>query len=133
MGVRTAPRAGSYTGETLPVWLGEIAGARRELDVSAVIVDLPNSKRSVRLSVVNRSEDYDYTDIPVRLLGLDVDTTADAQLEVEAHEIWHADVRATNTWDKPETVSETTRRGPWVGRWTFRAHSFTLLVIDLAK
>ena len=51
--------------------------------------------------------------------------------EVEVHELWHEDVKARNDWGKENEVSVKTRKEEWNGRWTFREHSFTLLVLEL--
>lgn len=114
--------APSYAGETLPAWIGPVKGPPRELDVSAVLAG-----RSLRVAVVNRSETHAHT-VPVRVAFADVPPGA----EVEVHEVWHQDVRAKNEWGAREReVAAVTRRAAWDGRWTFREHSFTLLVLPL--
>jgi alpha-L-arabinofuranosidase len=120
--IRVVLSSGAFSGETLPQWVGPVAGPRRELDVSAVVVD----GRSVRIAIVNRSESREYTDVPLRILGVD-----DTVKEVESHEMWDKDLKARNTWEEPNRVQVHTRRSQWEGKWTFRPHSFTLLVLDL--
>jgi alpha-L-arabinofuranosidase len=124
--VQVSLSSGAYSGETLPQWLGVVAGPRRELDASASLVTLDGGRRSLRLAVVNRGETTDYANVPIRVLGVD---GAEVE-EVEVHELWHQDVKVRNTWEQPEVVTVQTRREKWTGHWTFRAHSFTLLVID---
>ena len=109
--LRVALGSGAYSGETLPPWLGKIAGPRRELDASASLVTLPSGARSVRLAVVNRSETFEYKSVPIRLLGVNIKELQGG--EVEVHELWHEDVNAKNTWEHPEVVTVQTKRAKW--------------------
>ncbi len=100
-------------------------GLPSDLDVSAVLHRDPDTElRSLRVAVVNRSETCSY-DVPIRPAFEHVGA------EVEVHELWHADVKARNGWGKENDVSVKTRTEQWGGRWTFREHSFTLLVLQL--
>lgn len=123
--VRVAVDSPTFGGETLPAWIGPIKGAPRDLDASAVLVAPAGGKRSLRVAVVNRSETASYA-VPLRLAFERVEG------EVEVHELWHEDVKARNGWGKEEEVSVKTRTVEWTGSWTFREHSFTLLVFNLA-
>lgn len=115
----------SFDGETLPEWIGQIKGKPRQLDSSAVLYTHPESgKRSVRVAVVNRDENNAYT-IPVRV------AFAMLASEVEVHEVWHEDVKVRNGWDG-EKVKIRTWKEKWDNKWTFKEHSFTLLVLDIA-
>ena len=87
-------------------------------------VDPETKARSLRVAVVNRSETQSY-EVPLRIAFELVGA------EVEVHELWHSDVKARNGWGKENEVSVKTRREKWGEKWTFREHSFTLLVIAL--
>lgn len=118
----TSPK---FAGETLPGWISTVKGLPNDLDASAVLYSDPETKaRSVRVAVVNRSETKSY-DVPLRIAFERPGAT------VEVHELWHADVKARNGWRNENEVSVKTRREKWEGRWTFREHSFTLLVLSL--
>jgi alpha-N-arabinofuranosidase len=112
----------TFGGETLPTWISTIKGAPKDLDASAVLVTSP--KRSVRVAVVNRSETQAY-EVPLRIAFEGVVG------EVEVHELWHEDVKARNGWGHEDEVSVKTRKAKWEGKWTFREHSFTLLVLEV--
>lgn len=127
--VRVSVDSPTFTGETLPTWISTIKGAPSELDVSAVLHKDSEGKRSLRVAVVNRSEKESFT-IPVRVGFVD---SALKGTEVEAHELWHEDVKARNDWGKENEVSVKTKREEWTGSWTFREHSFTLLVLELSR
>lgn len=115
----------SFSGETLPEWIGTVKDKPKHLDASAVLYTDPQSgKRSVRVAVVNRDE-YNSYNVPVRVAFEQVFS------EVEVHEMWHADVKVKNGWDG-EKVNVRTWKEKWQGAWVFREHSFTLLVLDLA-
>ncbi|KAI0318050.1 glycoside hydrolase [Amylostereum chailletii] len=119
----TAPR---FTGETLPTWISSVRGPSSVLDASAVLVG-----SSLRLAIVNRSLDEAF-DVPLRLAFKAV---ADKPLTV--HEVWHPDAFARNGWGGdgelgPDNVVTKTWTEKWTGRYKFKAHSFTLLVFDLA-
>ncbi|KAH9937983.1 glycoside hydrolase [Amylocystis lapponica] len=114
----------TFPGETLPRWVSEVKGHPSELDASAVLHTDETGKRSLRIAVVNRSEANSY-EVPVRVAFEDI---VDGQVEV--HDLWHEDVTAKNTWEKQE-VKVKTRKETWNGKWTFREHSFTMLVLTL--
>lgn len=115
----------TFAGETLPQWISTVKGQPNDLDASAVLhVDAGTGARSLRVAVVNRSEHEAY-DVPIRVAFEHIGA------EVEVHELWHQDVRARNGWGKEDEVSVKTRTAKWDGRWTFREHSFTLLVLSL--
>lgn len=128
--VRVSVDSPTFAGETLPTWISTIKGAPSELDVSAVLHTTTSGKRSLRVAAVNRSETGSFT-IPVRVAFEGVVDTAASKKEVEAHELWHQDVKARNDWGKENEVSVKTTRERWTGSWTFKEHSFTLLVLDL--
>lgn len=122
-----------FTGETLPTWIGTVRGAPEVLDVSAVVCRGGNGngadaeKRSLRIAVVNRSRDKAY-DVPLRIAF----ETLSANTQVQIHEVWHEDVNARNGWGNDENnVATKTWTEAWKGRWSFKEHSFTLLVLDL--
>lgn len=113
-----------YAGETLPQWISTVKGAPKDLDASAVVYVDPDTKaRSLRVAVVNRSERESY-DVALRVA---FERIGD---DVEVHELWHADVKARNGWGKENEVSVKRRKEKWGGHWTFREHSFTLLVLN---
>lgn len=115
-----------YDGETLPTWIGTIRGKPEVLDISAVLVRGAGNgptKRSLRLAVVNRSRDKSYN-CPVRI------AFESSPKEVEVHEVWREDVNAVNGFDR-ENMDVKTWTERWDGRWSFKEHSFTLLVLDL--
>ena len=115
-----------FSRETLPQWISSVKGLPSTLDASAVLYSDPDTKaRSLRVAVVNRSEIQSY-DVPIRVAFETIGS------EVEAHELWHADVRARNGWGTEDEVSVKTRTEQWTGRWKFREHSFTLLILNLA-
>ncbi|KAI0325331.1 glycoside hydrolase [Cubamyces sp. BRFM 1775] len=125
--VRVTLVSPTFAGETLPQWISSIKGQPKDLDASAVVyVDTQTGARTLRVAVVNRNESESYS-VPVRVAFECVGA------EVEVHELWHADVRARNGWGQEDTVSVKTRREKWEGRWQFREHSFTLLIISLDK
>jgi len=122
--VRAHVNSPTFKGETLPTWIGTIKGSPKELDVSATI-----HGSSLRLAVVNRSETQPHT---VKLRVAFNGIKAGAQVEV--HELWHADVKATNAFGGNEdNVSTKTSRKEWDPSqpWKFREHSFTLLILEL--
>ena len=126
--IKVSVNSPTFAGETLPTWISTIKGAPSELDVSAVLhTNSSNGKRSLRIAVVNRSETQAFT-IPVRV-AFEEDSLKGK--EVEVHELWHEDVKARNDWGKENEVSVKTKKEEWSGRWTFREHSFTLLVLEL--
>ncbi|KAI0716651.1 glycoside hydrolase [Earliella scabrosa] len=123
--VNLAVTSPHFSGETLPGWISSVKGFPKDLDASAVLHTDPNTKaRSLRVAVVNRSETASY-DVPLRVAFENVGA------EVEVHELWHADVKARNGWGKENEVSVKTKTERWSGRWTFREHSFTLLILRL--
>lgn len=116
-----------FTGETLPTWISTVRGPPEVLDVSAVVCRSGNVNRSLRISVVNRSRDKAY-DIPIRIAFEEI--RADHQVQV--HEVWHEDINARNGWCKDENnVSVKTWTDRWNGRWQFKEHSFTMLIVEL--
>ncbi len=116
----------TFSGETLPRWISSVKGLPNDLDASAVLYTDPDTKtRSLRVAVVNRSETQSY-DVPLRVAFETVGA------EVEAHELWHADVKARNGWGKENEVSVKSKTEKWTSLWTFREHSFTLLVLSLS-
>ena len=109
----------------MPRWISDIKGFPNDLDVSAVLLTDPGAKtRSMRVAVVNRSETASYN-VPIRIAFERVGA------QVEIHELWHPDVKARNGWGKENEVSVKQRTASWDGQWTFREHSFTLLVLPL--
>ena len=123
--VQVSASSPKFEGETLPTWISKIKGFPDVLDVSAVLRTDPTTKvRSLRVAVLNRSETETY-DVPLRVAFERVAS------DVEVYELWHADVRARNGWEHEDEVSVKARREKWQGWWTFRAHSFTLLMLDL--
>lgn len=122
--VRVSVNSPTFDGETLPTWIGSLKGPPAVLDSSAVVHQSENGERSIRVAVVNRSETESYT-VALRIAFENVAE------DVEVHELWHEDVKAKNGWGKENEVSVQTRTAKWDGRWTFRAHSFTLLVLRL--
>lgn len=123
--VNVSVTSSKFVGETLPRWISTIKGPPNNLDVSAVLHSDPDAKsRSLRLAVVNRSETQSY-DVPLRLAFERAGTKA------QVHELWHPDVKARNGWGQENEVAVKTRTEHWNGRWTFREHSVTLLVIQL--
>lgn len=126
--VRVSIDSPAFSGETLPTWISSIKEPPSELDVSAIIHTSLDGKRSLRVAVVNRSENQSF-DVPIRVA---FEETLSG-IEVEVHELWHQDVNARNDWGKEEEVSVKTRKKEWDGNWTFREHSFTLLVLTLDR
>ena len=123
--VQTSLTSPKFAGETLPTWISSIRGHPNDLDASAVLfTDSTTATRSLRLAVVNRSETEAY-DVPLRIAFEKIVGN------VEVHELWHADVKARNGWGHEDEVSVKTRSEQWTGRWTFKEHSFTLLVLTL--
>jgi alpha-N-arabinofuranosidase len=120
--VRVALRSATFAGETLPRALGVVRGPLAELDASAV---RSADGRALVLAVVNRAPATAYAGLPVRV--------AFAKLgeDVEVHELWHEDLKARNMWGEEEQVKVVTRKEKWTGAWTFREHSFTMLVFRL--
>ena len=126
--VRTSVSSPKFTGETLPSWIPNLKGHPSHLDVSAVIHDGSNDKKAKRLSlaVINRAERDAFVDVPVRVaFDQGCATTADV------YELWDEDVKAVNRWEDPDRVRVHHRRERWGGKWTFKEHSFTLLIIEL--
>ncbi|PSR76770.1 hypothetical protein PHLCEN_2v8222 [Hermanssonia centrifuga] len=121
--VRVSLNSPAFSGETLPEWISTIKGQPSILDASAVLHD--SSRKSLRVAVVNRSETESY-EVPIRVAFAEI-----AVKEVEVHELWHSDVNAQNGWGRENEVQVRTRRESWHGKWTFREHSFTLLVFEL--
>lgn len=118
-----------FSGETLPTWIGTTRGAPEVLDVSAVLCggSQPNTRRSLRIAVVNRSRDKAY-ELPLRIAFESIPLDS----KVQVHEVWHEDVNARNGWgDDENKVAVKTWAEPWNGRWKFKEHSFTMLVLDL--
>jgi alpha-L-arabinofuranosidase len=113
----------TFSGETLPKWIAHIKGHPKDLDASAVLCSTAG-KKSLRVAVVNRNERESY-EVPLRVA---FETIA---AEVEVHELWHEDVKARNGWGKEDEVSVKTRKEKWEGKWIFREHSFTLLILEL--
>lgn len=124
--IRTSVSSPKFTGETLPAWIPTIKGPPSELDVSAVIHRnySGQNKTKLCLAVVNRSRDRAFKDVPVSVAFEDA-----RDLEVEVCEMYETDLRAVNGWEDKERVGFTTRKERWSEKWTFREHSFTLLVI----
>ncbi|KAH9836375.1 glycoside hydrolase [Rhodofomes roseus] len=122
--IRVSLLSPTFAGETLPQWVSSVKGQPKDLDASAVLHTSETGQKSVRIAVVNRSEHSAYT-VPVRIAFVS------APKEVKAHELWHEDVKEQNGWGKENEVSVKTKRAAWTGKWTFREHSFTLLVLDV--
>jgi alpha-N-arabinofuranosidase len=121
----------TYAGETLPTWVGDVKGPSKVIDASAVMVTSASGGKSYRIAVINRSYDTAY-EVPIRIaFASSVDGEGAKKVEVEARELYHPEVTAKNTFEKEDEVKlETTRKEGWEGKWRFREHSFTLLVID---
>ncbi|OCH86846.1 glycoside hydrolase [Obba rivulosa] len=126
--VRIALSSPTYSGETLPQWISAIRGPPADLDVSAVVYTSESGARSLRIAMVNRSEHRSYQ-VPVRVAF--EDSVGSETRQVQVHELWHQDIKAHNGWGREREVSVKTRTAPWSGTWTFREHSFTLLVLTL--
>lgn len=124
--VRTSVSSPTFAGETLPTWISSIKGQPSELDVSAVLHT--DGKKQLCIAVVNRAEREVFTDVPVRVAF----ESEGGSKDVEVHELWHEDLKAVNGFEDPDKVKVTTRKEKWAGKWTFKEHSFTLLVLDLA-
>lgn len=125
MSVRVSLSSPKFTGETLPLWISDIKGQPSILDASAVLQVSETGERSLRVAVVNRSQSESFR-VPIRIAFEGVRFGSGT---VEAHELWHQDVRAKNGWGKEAEVSVQTRKVNWDGEWTFKEHSFTLLVL----
>lgn len=125
--IRVSLNSPIFEGETLPTWIGALRGPPAILDASAVVHQSEKGERSIRLAVVNRSETESYT-VALRIAFENV--VADGA-DIEVHELWHEDVKARNGWGKENEVSVQTRTAKWNGSWTFREHSFTLLILRL--
>ena len=115
-----------FRGETLPAWISIIKGPPSVLDASAVLHTAEDGVKSLRVAVVNRSETEQYT-APLRVAFFEV-----SGREIEVHELWHPDTKARNTWGQEDEVSIRTYKARWRGKWTFREHSFTMLIIYLS-
>lgn len=122
--VQVSVASPKYAGETLPAWISDIKGHPSVLDASATVHSTESGAHSIRIAVVNRSETESFQ-VPLRIAF-----EGDKFTEVEVHELWHADVNARNGWGKENEVAIETSRARWSGEWTFKAHSFTLLVLD---
>jgi len=122
--VRVSSTSPTFAEETLPKWISDIKGHPQELDVSAVLQTNETGARSLRIAVVNRDEKSSH-EVPIRIAFEDA-----VGKRVEVHELWHKDVRARNSWEKQE-VGVLSRTETWKEKWTFREHSFTMLVLDL--
>lgn len=103
---------GSYTGETVPVWLqGVLEHGAPWLDVSAVVDD----KGFANVAVVNISDKSDFETAVKGVTG-----------PVEVHSVGGTDVNAVNSADKEEVG---VKRSEWNGEgsFLFPKHSLTLL------
>lgn len=123
--MRVSLMSPKFAGETLPTWIPNIKGQPSVLDASAVLQVSGNGERSFRIAVVNRSESESFR-VPVRVA---FEYGSSQGVSVEVHELWHEDVQAKNGWGKETEVSVRTSQANWKGEWTFREHSFTLLVL----
>ena len=123
--VRVSLSSPTFAGETLPTWITEVKGQPSILDASAVLQVTESGKRSLRIAVVNRSETKSFR-VPVRVAFEDVNLQ---DTSVEVHELWHEDIHAKNGWGSENEVSVQTSLATWEGEWTFKEHSFTLLIL----
>ncbi|EKM57999.1 glycoside hydrolase family 51 protein [Phanerochaete carnosa HHB-10118-sp] len=124
--VRVSVESPKFTGETLPAWISDIKGRPSVLDAAAAVHITENGAYSLRIAVVNRSETESIR-TPIRVAYQNTHLEC---ADVEVHELWHADVKAKNYWGRENEVSIKTSRARWDREWTFREHSFTLLVLD---
>lgn len=123
--VRVSFTSPKFAGETLPAWISEIKGQPSILDASAVVHVSDSGKRSLRIAVVNRSETESFR-VPIRVA---FESDSLEGMDVQVYSLWHQDVNAKNGWGKENEVSVQSSRAQWTGEWTFREHSFTLLVL----
>lgn len=123
--VRVSLSSPTFAGETLPTWITDVKGQPSILDASAVLQVDGSGKRSLRIAVINRSETESFR-VPVRVAFEDANLQGTS---VEVHELWHKDIHAKNCWDSENEVSVQTSQASWDGEWTFKEHSFTLLVL----
>ena len=123
--VRVSLSSPKFAGETLPLWISEIKSQPSVLDASAVVHTSETGKRSLAVAVVNRSEAQSFK-VPIRVAFEDASLNGTI---VDVHELWHGDVKAKNGWGSEDEVTVETSRAAWTGEWTFREHSFTLLVL----
>jgi alpha-L-arabinofuranosidase len=123
--VRVALSSPKFEGETLPTWISDIKGQPSVLDASAVLHVSESGEESLRIAVVNRSE-LDTYRVPIHVAFIGDRLQGGL---VEVHELWHEDVGAKNGWGKENEVAVRTSQAKWSGEWTFREHSFTLLII----
>jgi alpha-N-arabinofuranosidase len=139
--VRTAVSgAGSYSGETLPRWIGAVSDATLEvIDVAAVLHPsiAGSPSRKLVLAVVNRSESDDiFAEVRVAFGFIAPDS------EAQVHEIWDEDVKAVNDWKDLEhggrervhtkTTKEKLQAGKKGGfERVWKRHSIGVVVLDV--
>lgn len=114
-----------FTGETLPKWISDIKGQPSVLDASAVLHVSDSGQRSLRVAVVNRSEKESFR-VPIRIA---FEERSFEGADAHIYELYHEDVHVKNGWGRENEVSVKERHAQWDGGWTFKEHSFTLLVL----
>lgn len=126
------PSRDLYNGPTVPKFIRDLAehtpnGLKptKFIDVSAVLADSPEGKAQIRVAVLNKHEEQDFT-IP---LHFGPGTTVAP--EVTVREIWHEDLKATNGFDG-QNVGTSTFEIHWTGSYTIKKHSFQVLVFSIA-
>jgi alpha-L-arabinofuranosidase len=136
--VVTGGAGGTFDGETLPRWLGEVVGGLKVLDVAAV---RHAETGKLVVAVVNRSEREDvFAEIRVAFSSLFA--SGAQEIEAEVHEIWDEDVKATNEWADVENGGKERVRAKTsveklkvgkkggVGR-VWKKHSVGVVVLDV--
>ncbi|KAI0027414.1 glycoside hydrolase [Vararia minispora EC-137] len=121
-----------YAGDTLPVWTSLARGAQNVLDASAVLCPSAEGRKSLRIAVVNRDLEAAFEHVPIRIAFRDV-----LPATVQVYEVWHDDAFARNGWGEEggpmqDNVVTKTWSEQWTGVYTFKPHSFTLLVVEVA-
>ncbi|KAG7527823.1 hypothetical protein FFLO_06566 [Filobasidium floriforme] len=122
----------AYTGPTYPVWIQHLTKPAY-VDVVAIIVHKPynensNSKKaraSIRLSVLNRHPEAAWEGV-LRFDHFDVEG-------VEVHSMYHDDMSAVNTFEKPNEVVPTVEKlegKQWKGTYTVKKHSWSFFIFE---
>ncbi|KAK6988843.1 glycoside hydrolase family 51 protein [Favolaschia claudopus] len=138
--------ANFYTGPTVPPFIAHLAAhtppsARptRWIDVSAVLAPSSNASnnnnndnnndsntREIRIAIVNRHKSLSF-DVPI-LFGPE----AKVKAQVTVHEVWSPELGDRNGWEGEKVGVEERRGVQWDGVWGCKAHSFQVLVFELA-
>jgi len=114
----------AYKGPTFPTFVQKLESHTHDsaklalfIDASAVVVTGSDAKRQVRLALINKNEETEYT-VPINF-----GPCAKVEKTITIHSVWHKSLKATNTFGA-ETVQTVVTEAEFNGSIHLKSHSF---------